>query len=208
MYPLAIFVLGWIVELLLHLASGSPASTLAFLLRSAAVYGGAVVVGLSVYRAPPGRLLVDRGKLLIPLLGPVERDLGINRFFHVFNLLYCTGGLRVEQMLRVATRAVTNVALKQDLLRAVPVIERGGTIARALAEPEAIAQDYKTLVLVGEESGTLEEAFGRVATLSAEAVDTRLNIFTQLVHRLFMPVMVFSIAVTAGSLFLTLFSSR
>jgi MSHA biogenesis protein MshG len=206
LYPLMIFALGWIIQLLAQLAA-SPPLALWFLLRSAVLYGGVVVLAVGLYRTPTGRLLVDRGRLRIPLLGSVERDLGINRFFHVFDLLYSTGGMRVEQMLRGACRAVTNAALKQDLLQAASAIERGETVSQALAHAEMIHPDYKALIQVGDESGSLEEAFARIAALTAEALDTRLTIFNQLFYRLILAPVVLALAVTATSLIRTLLSA-
>ena len=38
----------------------------------------------------------------MPVIGPAERELTLNRFFHAMNLLYSTGGRRVEQMIHLA----------------------------------------------------------------------------------------------------------
>ena len=65
------------------------------------------------------------------MIGPAERELTINRFFHAMNLLYSTGGRHVEEMIRLAADSVENSVLRADFLRAARVMESGGTIGEA-----------------------------------------------------------------------------
>jgi len=204
--PLVIFVLGWVVGLIARLFTASPIAFLGYVVRSVFTYGGIVVLLLFVYSTPQGRMLLDRIKLSIPLFGPVERDTAINRFFHVFNLLYSTGGMRVEAMIELAAQTIGNSVVRQDLLRSVEVIENGGSISDAFAKPEMVAEEHKAIIQVGEESGSLEVAFQTISRVTAEAVDWRLTVFKQLFYRLFMPPIVLSIVITLASLARTLIS--
>jgi type IV pilus assembly protein PilC len=204
--PLVIFVIGWVVGLIARLFFASPIDFLGFLVRSVFTYGGIVILLLFVYSTPQGRVFLDRIKLSIPLFGPVERDTAINRFFHVLNLLYSTGGMRVEAMIELAAATVANSVVRRDLLRSAEVIEKGGSISDAFAKPEMVADEHKAIIQVGEESGSLEAAFDTVSRVTAEAVDWRLTVFKQLFYRLFMPPIVLSIVITLASLVRTLMS--
>lgn len=198
--PLVIFALGWIVGLIVRFLFSPASALLAYVVRAVFTYGGIVVLGLFLYSTPQGRLLVDRVKLQIPLFGRVSRDLAINRFFHVFNLLYATGGKRVEEMIEMACQTVANAAVRRDLMAAATVITEGGSISDGFAKPEMIEQEHKEMIMVGEEAGRLEEAFDRISQATAEAVEHRLNIFNQLFYRIFMPLMMLSLVITIVSL--------
>lgn len=204
LYPLLILALGLVVEFLTVLASGAPLAILAFLVRSVLFYGGTLVACVAAYRTPETRLLIDRAKLAIPLFGPVERNLAINRFFHVLNLLYCTGGTRVEQMLQVASRAVTNLALRKDLLSSVAVIQRGGTIAQGLGAPECLSHEQKATILAGDEGGALEEAFDHISRQTADLVEEQLALLSKLCHRLLLPPLILALVLAIASLLRTL----
>lgn len=205
--PLAIFALGWVVGLIARFLLSSPSAFVGYVASALFTYGGIVVLCLFVYSTPQGRMLVDRYRLYIPLIGPVARNLAINRFFHVFNLLYATGGMRVEEMIEKACQTVANVAVRRDLMTAATVIKRGGSISDGFTKPEMIDEDHKSMVTVGEESGRLEEAFDMISRVTAEAVEHRLNIFNQLFYRLFMPFIVLSLVFTIISLVRVLASS-
>jgi type IV pilus assembly protein PilC len=197
---LAIFALGWLVELIAQIVSASALLLLVFLARSVVLYGGVVVIFLAVYRTPRGRWLVDRCKLSLPLFGRIERHFAINRFFHVLNLLYCTGGMRVEQMIETAYQVITNVVLKEDLSQAAAVIKQGGSLSQALAKPDSIDLEHKAIMLVGEESGTLEQSFTRISDITEEAVEAQLTIFNRLLYRLIVPPMILALVLTMASL--------
>ena len=82
--------------------------------------------------------------LALPWIGTIVRDLSVNRFFHAMNMLYSTGGIRVEAMIRQAAACVDNHVARADFLRAAEVIESGGTIAAAFAVPVMIPKEYKS----------------------------------------------------------------
>jgi len=204
--PLVILVLGWVVGMIARLFSASPIELLGFVIQSVFAYGGIVVLVLFAYSTPQGRSFLERLKLSIPLFGPIERDTAINRFFHVLNLLYSTGGMRVEAMIELAVQTVGNSVVRKDLLRSTEVIEKGGSISDAFAKPDMVAEEHKAIIQVGEESGSLEVAFDTISRVTAEAVDWRLTVFKQLFYRLFMPPVVLSIVITLASLVRTLMS--
>lgn len=168
--PLAIMLAGSMVCAIAHLMLAPFQVTLSYVARAAMFYGvvaAAIAVTLWV---PQARQLVDGLKLIVPVIGSAERELAMNRFFHALNLLYSTGGLRVEQMIRVAADSADNFILRYDLLRAARVIERGGTIAEAFSAPLSISYDRKALIQAGEDAGKLEDAFETLARLSDESV--------------------------------------
>ena len=146
---------------------------------------------------PPIRANLDRVKLALPIVRPTECDLSVNRFFKALNLIYSTGGMRVETMIQLAARSVDNRVIRGDLLQAAGVIEAGGTIADAFRVPGFIAEEYKNNVATGEEAGKLQQAFDIIARLTEQAMEQRLNRFNAVFQRLVTYSVVLSIAGTA-----------
>ena len=79
----------------------------------------------------------------MPVIGPAERELTMNRFFHAMNVLYSTGGRRVEEMIRLAADSAENLALRADFLRAAEIIESGGSIGEAFSAVASIPLGYQ-----------------------------------------------------------------
>jgi type II secretory pathway component PulF len=140
----------------------------------------------------------------LPIIGLVERELAVNRFFHSFNMLYATGGMRVEAMIRLASQAVGNLVIRKDLVRAAGVIEAGGTISDAFAAPKTVTPDRHATIVAGEEGGKLEDAFNTISRATAESVQYRLKTFNEISYRIVAAAVVFSIAATVMGLVMTM----
>lgn len=194
--PLCLMLGGTAVCTVAYVVLAPLALTMRYLLDSLMFYG-VVAVGLwAVFYVPQVKPIVDQLKLAIPVIGSAERELTLNRFFHAMNLLYSTGGRRVEEMIRLAAESAENLALRGDFLRAAQVIESGGTISEAFSALTLLPFDYKTTIVAGDEAGKLETAFDTVCRLSAESVQFRLAAFQALFFRVVAASVVFSTVMT------------
>ena len=140
-------------------------------------------VGLAIC-VPPLRALCDQLRLFIPVIGPAERELTLNRFFNAMNLLYSTGGRRVETMIRLAAASCENIAIRTDFMNAAKVIESGGTIAEAFAAVGCLSLSYKASIMMGDEAGKLDDAFEMICKESSDAVVALLAGFQQVFFRI------------------------
>ena len=121
--PLAVIVAGTVLRFLAILCWGSWGGTLAFLWGSLTSYA-ALGALLFIVFGTPFRPLIEFLKLHLPFVGPLERDLNANRFFHALGMLHAVAGHRVEKMVRIATRTVNNQLLQTDLEEVAAKIER------------------------------------------------------------------------------------
>lgn len=184
LYPLIVILFGALVRIVAFFAFAPLWIATWYFIRTVVRYGLTAAAIAWMLVTPRGKLLVDRVKLTVPFCRDIERDLGLNRFFHAFNLLYSTGDLRVETMLRLAIDTVSNAWIRDDLRRAITVIESGGSVAEAFAAPKRIGHDQKLLVATGEEAGKLEEAFDQLARETADSAVARLGMVQQVSLRL------------------------
>ncbi len=198
--PLCILLAGAAASAMIYLVFAPLSVTFGYITRTATFYGTIAVVVAVAHYVPQIRAVVDQLKLVIPMIGPAERELAMNRFFHAMNLLYSTGGRRVEQMIRLAADSAGNAVLRRDLLRAAAVIESGGTIHEAFSAPVMIPFDYKGIILAGDEAGKLDAAFETVCRLTSEGVARHLLAFQKIFFRVVAASVIFSMAGTILSL--------
>ncbi len=163
-------------------------------------YAGLAIAAAAVIYVPPLRELADNLRLFLPIIGPAERELAVNRFFHAMNLLYSTGGRRVEEMIRLAAESTGNSALCADFLQAATVIESGGTIGEAFSAVARLPLHYKATVVAGDAAGKLEDAFDSICRQSGEAVVSLLAGFQPLYFRVVAAMVIGSITGTLLSL--------
>lgn len=204
LYPLAIVVFGSIVKIAAFVLFAPMAQTLAYTAHTLVNYCLLAAVVWLFLAVPQAKAVLDQIKLVLPVIGQVERELAANRFFHSFNMLYSTGGMRVEAMIELAARAVTNAAVRNDLLRAARAIENGSTVAEAFTAPTTLTEDQRATIAAGEEAGKLDTALATISRLTGESVQHRLKAFNEIWFRVVTLAVTFSIAATLLSLIMTI----
>ena len=117
--------------------------TIAYILGWLRFYAVLAAAVAAVVYVPPLRALAESVKLILPVIGPAERELTMNRFFHAMNVLYSTGGRRVEEMIRLAADSADNIALRADFFRAAERIESGHSIAEAFSAVASVPLGYR-----------------------------------------------------------------
>ncbi len=182
--PLCLMLGGTVICVLAYCVLAPWQTAVQYIVNSLEFYTALAVAVAVVFWIPPLRALVETVKLAVPVIGPAERELTLNRFFHAMNLLYSTGGRRVEQMIHLAADSAGNPVLRDDFLRAAQSIESGNTIGEAFSAVENLPLDYQATIVAGDESGTLEAAFDRVCQQSGESVVSRLAAFQPVYFRI------------------------
>ena len=116
--PLCIMLFGSAINIGAYLIFARFSAAVYYILGTAWFYAGIAAVVIAARHAPVLKTVVARLRLANPLMGATDRELAVNRFFHAMNVLYSTGGLRVEGMIRLAAESIDNVVLKADYLGA------------------------------------------------------------------------------------------
>jgi len=205
--PLAIFFASSTICVAAHFLFAPLGQSLVYLLKTMGNYALlALVVGF-VLAVPQAKSVWDSLRLALPVIGPAEREICVNRFFHALSLLYATGGIRVEEMIRFAAATVHNLTVRADLVRAAATIESGGTVAEAFADLDRLTEHEKGTLAVGETSGKLEDVFFTLCRQAAESAEHRLKLFQAMFFRVVMLSATLAVAMTLISL-ITSFSQR
>ncbi len=121
----------------------------------------AVAAGVMVYKWPPGRVLIDRWVLRIPVLGKVLRLAGTVTFASSLGVML-RSGITVLEALRTVEGLHANTHLAARVAAARDVVIEGGDLAKPLAEKHAYMPMLSSMVAVGENTGQLDEVLERV----------------------------------------------
>ena len=199
--PLCIMLFASAINIGAYLIFARFSAAVHYILGTAWFYAGIAAVVIAAKRVPVLKTVVARLRLMLPLIGAADRELAVDRFFHAMNVLYSTGGLRVEGMIRLAAESIDNIVLKADYLGAAAVIESGGTITEAFSAIRGLSREYRATIAAGDEAGKLEEAFDTVCRSAAAAATSHLERFQEVYFRVVAQAVIFSIVATLLSLY-------
>lgn len=137
-----------------------------------------------------GRVTWDRWKLKLPIVGTIFERIMLARFARSFAMM-TRAGVPVVQTLNVVSRALGNEFIGRAVRGMASQIERGDTITRTATQTGLFTPLVLQMLLVGEESGTLEEMLGEVADFYEGEVDYDLKRLTDKIE----PILIVAIGV-------------
>ena len=116
---------------------------------------GIVLLGFGAYRSIP-RLLLDRWKLDLPLLGRMIRAGLLSRWSRTLALLQ-SSGVPLVRSLQMSREVVDNEAMDRELKGVELAVERGDGLGNSLARVQLIPPLLQQFLRTGEKTGNLEE---------------------------------------------------
>ncbi len=112
-----------------------------------------IVTALRQYlRTETGKIMLDRIKLRMPLVGPVFSTFAIVRFTRTMATLL-ENGVRMLPALRVVKDTIGNKVYSNIVADAEREVEQGSTLSRELGESKDFPSLVTHMIAVGEESG-------------------------------------------------------
>jgi type IV pilus assembly protein PilC len=169
---------------LVHFANGIK-SNIVFILAMAL----AVVAGfLYTRRTDEARMRYDRYKLIIPFLGKVYLHYSISKLSRTLASIL-RGGVPLLDSVRIASGALNNLYLREELQKVNSRLERGEGFAESLSRSAAIPPLAIRMVDAGESGGALEEVLEDMAEFYESDVDGRLAIVTSAIEPALMIIM-------------------
>jgi len=117
---------------------------------------GGIFLLLKKYSGTPsGKILRDRWKTRIPLLGPLLLKISLSRFTFMFVMLN-RSGIPILQTLEITSATLNNTHLSQSIDGISQLIREGRSLAQAMKETQKFTPLVIQMVSVGESSGTLD----------------------------------------------------
>ena len=119
----------------------------------------ALVVGLKLYfGTEKGRLVKGKLLLTMPVIGKINIFSSAAQFADTMSTML-SSGLTVNHAVEVTGKVLDNALLSEEVGAMIPRIEEG----RGLGECMKSSQNFKEMVSVGEESGSLDETLMTIA---------------------------------------------
>jgi MSHA biogenesis protein MshG len=140
---------------------------------AACVAGARALVG-----TPAGRMAWDRWKLALPVAGKVLRKSALSRACRGLALAL-RSGVPVLEGLRLAASVADNAYIERAVMAMRNGVERGESVLTACRKAGIFTPIVLQMVIVGEESGTLDEMLEEVGLLYQREVEYELKTMSQ-----------------------------
>ena len=190
------FVIPRLTDIFINLGQQLPLPTRILISLSRALshwwlWAGLAVVLLLVGRqlkAESSKVALSRLKLHFPVLGNVILKVELSRFSRTLELLL-KSGITILKAIDIAVPVIDNEIIKQQLKVSYKELEQGGSFGRSLKNSKLFPLFMTNLIIVGEESGRLNEALSEVADTYERDADEAIKIMTNLLEPLMILVM-------------------
>lgn len=147
------------------------------------------------YRTPPGRLLIDRLMLRLPLFGGLFIKMDLARFFRTLGAML-SSGVPILESLQVVGGVISNRILEQKVAHLQEELRRGAVISQVLAADPIFPSMAVHMIGVGEETGHLDEMLEKLA----EMYDRELKVTIKALTSLFEPLVILFMGLVIGAI--------
>ncbi len=127
---------------------------------------------------PANRLLFDRLKLRVPVLGRVLRDVAVVRFTRTLGTLVATG-LPILDALRITRNTLGNAAMAAAIEEVESQVTGGKSLAVPLERSGLFPPLLVQVVNLGERAGRLDQMLQHATTAFDRQVDTSIKVFSK-----------------------------
>jgi type IV pilus assembly protein PilC len=155
----------------------------------AAVIGG--IVWTFFYfkkRSRAMREFLDRLILKLPIIGPILNKAAIARYARTLSTMFAAGVPLVEALESVAG-ATGNIVYENAVLKMRDEVSTGQRLQRSMENTGLFPNMVNQMIAVGEESGSLDEMSGKVATFYEAEVDNAVDAMSSLLEPLIMVIL-------------------
>ena len=159
-----------------------------------------VVAFLLTIKTKIGRLVWDKIKLKMPVLGPVISKVAIARFTRTLGTLV-SSGVPILQALTIVKETSGNVIVSNAINGVHESVKEGETITAPLEASGVFPPMVVSMVDVGEQTGALPEMLLKISDNYDEEVDNAVASMTSLLE----PIMIVFLAVVVGSIVIAMF---
>jgi len=133
-----------------------------YFVQFAAVTALVVIFLISIFRLPGLRRALDRFKLKVPKIGKLLGIIYTSRFARTLASLYVSG-IPMIQSLEICRSTIGNKYIEDQFDAVINALGNGRTLSQALSPVVGFDKKLYSTILIGEESGRLEQMLDSVA---------------------------------------------
>ena len=165
----------------------------------AAIVG--IILGFRAwYRTESGRLAVDSATLRAPIFGPLMRKIAVARFTRTLSALL-GGGVPIIDALRITAKTAGNRVVENAVMEARERVMAGQTLGERLRDSKVFPPMVVQMVVVGEQTGALDNMLGKVADYYEDEVDVAVAGLTSLLE----PILIVFLGVVVGGIVIAIY---
>ena len=138
--------------------------------------------------SPTGRMITDRWRLRLPLLGRLTRLFALSQFSRSLAILL-GGGTPMVPALETASTSVSNAYISELFLGCVPEVQEGRPLSEALDDTGQLPDMALAMVRVGESTGALPEMLSHTSDFFDESIEFTLGRIVTLIEPMILVVM-------------------
>jgi general secretion pathway protein F/type IV pilus assembly protein PilC len=160
----------------------------------------AAVIGAAMFlRSSAGRMMWERWRLRVPVIGTVIRTVSITRFCRILGTMMANG-VPILQALAISKDATGSVVLAEHIGKAAESVRGGQTLTAPLRACGLFPPQVLEMIAVAEESNQLDKVLVEIAETVERRTDRQVDQAVQLIE----PVVLVLMAITIGTLALGL----
>lgn len=148
---------------------------------------------------------IDRFKLNVPILGRVNRLLVLSSFVHNLSLML-RAGVPILESLQLCRGVVGNVVMEDAVKDAELAVTEGRRMSEALRSHEIVSSLTLRMMVIGEETGRLDEALRHVKARFDDEIPRRIKRVFSVMEPLITLFLIGIVGLVAASVFLPMFS--
>jgi|SRR3989344_4449040 len=168
------------------------------------IIGG--VAGLRFYlRTVGGRFVWDTIKLRLPIMGKLLKIVYMDRFARNLSTLIA-GGIPIVQSLNTVANIVSNTVYRKIIMDAALEVEAGKSIATVFERHTEIPKILTQMIRIGEQTGSLDQILGKLASFYDKEVDNMLRTLTTLMEPVIMILLGLAVAVMVAGILLPIYN--
>ena len=138
--------------------------------------------------SPSGRLLTDRWKLRLPLVGRLTHLFALSQFSRSLAILL-GGGTPMVPALETASTSVSNAYISELFLGCVQEVQEGRPLSDALVDTGHLPDMALAMIRVGESTGALPEMLSHTSDFFDESIEFTLGRIVTLIEPLILVLM-------------------
>jgi general secretion pathway protein F len=139
------------------------------------------------------RKFFSRLKLRLPLIGGFIHKSELARLSRTLEVLI-RSGISILSAIEVAAPIVDNDVIRDDIEKSHKDLREGSSLGRSLESSKFIPEFMSSLIIVGEESGRLDEALAEVSSSYERETDEMVKLMTSLLE----PIMILVMGLIVG----------
>lgn len=139
-------------------------------------------------KSPVGSLLLEQVVFKVPIWGPLKRDIVLAEFSRTMGLL-STAAIPILDGLRIVAETLGSQIYADGIVRAAVRVEKGSSLAEAIAVASDFPPILSQMIAVGEQTGKVDEILSKLADFYESQSELKVKALTTAIEPIIMVIM-------------------